>query len=93
MDIQEQKHILDVFRQLLEMSQRRGCWMAHEMEHVGMTYNRVSAIHDAILKFEEDESKKKLDKKGNDNKNDVKSDSKPPKSKAPPKKKKVEDSN
>ena len=48
MDIQTQKNILDVFRSLIEMSQRRGCWHAHELEHVGMTYNQVSGILEAL---------------------------------------------
>ena len=52
MDIQTQKNILDVFRSLIEMSQRRGCWHAHELEHVGMTYNQVSAILDELNKTE-----------------------------------------
>ena len=52
MDIQTQKNILDVFRSLIEMSQRRGCWHAHELEHVGMTYNQVSAILNELNKTE-----------------------------------------
>ena len=53
MDIQTQKNILDVFRSLIEISQRRGCWHAHELEHVGMTYNQVTGILEAINNSEQ----------------------------------------
>lgn len=60
MDLVEQKNILDVFRQLIEMSQRRGCWMANEMEHIGATYNRIDMITKGIEKYEEEEMNKKM---------------------------------
>jgi hypothetical protein len=60
MDLEEQKNILNVFRQLIEMSQRRGVWMANEMQHIGMTYNRVESILEGIEKFEEEELSKKM---------------------------------
>ena len=60
MDLDEQKNILNVFRQLIEMSQRRGVWMANEMQHIGMTYNRVESILEGIEKFEEEELSKKM---------------------------------
>ena len=60
MDLEEQKNILNVFRQIIEMSQRRGVWMANEMQHIGMTYNRVESILEGIEKFEEEELSKKM---------------------------------
>lgn len=60
MDLVEQKNILEVFRQLIEMSQRRGCWMANEMEHIGATYNRIEMISKGIEKYEEEEMNKKM---------------------------------
>ena len=62
MDIEEQKNILDVFKQLIEMSQRRGCWMATEMEHIGMTYNRVNHILNGIEAYEKSQMDKELNK-------------------------------
>jgi|NorSeaMetagenome_1021524.scaffolds.fasta_scaffold61925_2 hypothetical protein len=59
MDLDEQKNILNVFRQLIEMSQRRGVWMANEMQHIGLTYTRVESILEGIEKYEEEEIAKK----------------------------------
>ena len=55
MDIEEQKDILNQFRQLIEISQRRGVWMANEMEHIGITYNNIDSILIGIEAFEEGE--------------------------------------
>ena len=78
MDLQEQKNILDVFKQLIEMSQRRGCWMATEMEHIGMTYNRVNHILESIEHYE----KNHMDNELNKNKETKVKDNDPKKSKA-----------
>jgi len=58
MDLEEQKHMLNQFRQLIEISQRRGVWMANEMEHIGSTYNNVESILSGIEAFEEGERQK-----------------------------------
>jgi hypothetical protein len=58
MDLEEQKHMLTQFRQLIEISQRRGVWMANEMEHIGSTYNNVESILSGIETFEEGERQK-----------------------------------
>jgi len=59
MDLEEQKNILNVFRQIIEMSQRRGVWMANEMQHIGLTYSRVESILEGIEKYEQEELAKK----------------------------------
>ena len=68
MDLDEQKNILNVFRQLIEMSQRRGVWMANEMQHIGLTYNRVESILEGIEKYEEEELAKKTGDKTKEDK-------------------------
>jgi len=76
MDIEEQKDILNQFRQLIEISQRRGVWMANEMEHIGITYNNIDSILIGIEAFEESERQKQ--KKSEKHKEKVK-DNKSPK--------------
>ena len=43
----ESKNILQVLinlKQMVEVSQNRGCWKAEEMKDIGITYNNVSEI-------------------------------------------------
>jgi hypothetical protein len=43
----ESKNILQVLinlKQIVEVSQSRGCWKAEEMKDIGITYNNVSEI-------------------------------------------------
>lgn len=76
MDLEEQKNILDVFKQLIEMSQRRGCWMATEMEHIGMTYNRVNHIMNQIESYEKSNMDKEMNKEKEKDKNSTSKKSK-----------------
>tara|TARA_Y100000389_G_C17281335_1_gene423111 strand:+ start:534 stop:800 length:267 start_codon:yes stop_codon:yes gene_type:complete len=43
----ESKNILQVLinlKQIVEVSQSRGCWKAEEMKDIGLTYNNVSEV-------------------------------------------------
>ena len=66
MDLDEQKNILDVFRQIIEMSQRRGCWMATEMEHIGTTYNKVKTIIEGIEEYQKNQNEQNQKNEANE---------------------------
>ena len=48
MDLNTQLQILENCKQMIEISQNRGCWKAQEMKDIGLTYNSIVQFHKHI---------------------------------------------
>ena len=44
MDLTKQKQLLINLKQMIEISQKRGCWEAQEMRDIGVTYNSLCSL-------------------------------------------------
>ena len=44
MDIETKKQILHNIKELIEVSQNRGCWKAPEMRSIGFTYEKLCLL-------------------------------------------------
>ena len=75
----ESKNILQVLinlKQMVEVSQSRGCWKAEEMKDIGITYNNVSEIvnqlQEQTQQAETNEPIETIVEQGEDNNEEIK---------------------
>ena len=53
MDLTKQKQLLINLKQMIEISQKRGCWEAQEMRDIGVTYNSLCSLLKELENVEE----------------------------------------
>jgi hypothetical protein len=49
----EQAQIYENMKQIIEVSQQRGCWKASEMKDIGITYEIINKLVDKLTKSDE----------------------------------------
>ncbi len=53
MDLTKQKQLLVNLKQMIEVSQSRGCWKAGELRDIGVTYNSLCSLLKELENVEE----------------------------------------
>ena len=53
MDLTKQKQLLINLKQVIEVSQSRGCWKATELRDIGVTYNSLCSLLKELENVEE----------------------------------------